>query len=92
MVFGFFKQAANLSRLQKELSALFAQNGLNFMHMQPDIHKAALGLARKHGSEEAFRLLMNMMAANASHPGRSPEKIIGLLVDDCRLINERYRW
>lgn len=54
---GFFKQwVANASEyrgLQKELTVIFAEKGVNFMHLHPEITKSLVGLALEVGTSRA---------------------------------------
>jgi hypothetical protein len=58
---GFFKRwAANTSeykRLQKELTEVYSQVGVNFMHLHPEITKYLVNVARDEGASGALTKL-----------------------------------
>ena len=61
---GFFKRwAANASeykRLQQELTEVYSQVGVNFMHLHPEITKYLINVARDEGASGALAKLSIM--------------------------------
>ncbi len=85
---GFFKQwAANATEyasMQQELKVIFAQSGVNFMHLHPEITKFLVGFALEEGASEAVAKLNEMaeMLANEfpdSTQEQSQQQLIRLL-------------
>ena len=92
-MFGFFKQfkenAAEYKALQDELTIIFARQGVNFMHLHPEINKCLLGLAKSEGSESAVEIINNLMEKIASQsPSMSQSAQTEALINACRSINQ----
>lgn len=72
-MFVFFKQwAANATEyrdLQKELTAVMAGHGINFMHLHPEMTKFLVGMAREEGAEMAVARLNEAMEVYAKMNG-----------------------
>ena len=63
---GFFKRwtsnASEYKRLQKELSEIYSQVGVNFMHLHPEITKYLVNVARYEGASGAEAKLNEVVA------------------------------
>ncbi len=63
---GFFKRwasnASEYKRLQKELSEIYSQVGVNFMHLHPEITKYLVNVARDEGASGAEAKLNEVVA------------------------------
>ena len=61
---GFFKRwatnASEYKRLQKELTEVYSQVGVNFMHLHSEITKYLVNMARNEGASGAVDKLSNM--------------------------------
>jgi hypothetical protein len=84
-MFGFFKQwATNVSeykQLQKDLTAVMARSGVNFMHLHPEITKFLLGTAREIGAENAVAKLNETIELVANlYPSLTQEQAQQLLI------------
>lgn len=89
---GFFKQwAANASeyrRLQQELTVIFARNGVNFMHLHPEITKCLVGLAGEKGAAGAAAQFGEMYEmVTTRFPDLTIEQRTQQLVSMCKTIN-----
>lgn len=91
-MFGFFKQwtanATEYKGLQKELTAVMARHGINFMHLHPEITKFLVGMASEEGAEMAVaRLNETMEMVSAQFPGLSQEQAQQQLIRTIKTIN-----
>ena len=95
-MFSFLKKwSGNISEikeLQNELSSILARQGINFMHLHPEINKCLLGLAREVGSEKAVEKINQLMdEITSTHPEISAKEVSDALIDRCRVINNLAR-
>ena len=91
-MFGFFKnlasQAAGHKQLQHELTRLFAAEGLNFMHLHPEIHKLVLGIAHEEGSKQAFENFYETMEMlHQQNPDASQAELAQHLISFAKSVN-----
>ncbi len=91
-MFGFFKQwsenAAEYKALQNELKIILARQGVNFMHLHPEVTKCLVYVARDEGAEEAVSQMNNMMKQMESdYPNRSQSDHAEAWINICRQSN-----
>lgn len=89
---GFFKRwAANASEhrgLQKELTVIFAEKGVNFMQLHPEITKCLVGLAREESTSGAAAQFDEMYEmVTTKFPDLTIEQRTQQLVGMCKTIN-----
>lgn len=93
---GFFKDwaanAAQAKRLQQDLTVIFAERGINFMHLAPDVHKCLLGISRESGAQAAVSQFDELVQTiTSSTPGISQQQVAQQLVAAAKVINAMAR-
>lgn len=89
---GFFKQwasnAAEYKRLQQELTEVLAPQGINFMHLHPEIGKFLVAVSQEEGPEKAVARLSELMEmVSVEFPHLSQEQAAEKLLETVRAVN-----
>jgi hypothetical protein len=89
---GFFKSwAENTSEMrknQKLLTARLAEQGINFMHLHPEIHRFLLGAAREKGADSAVNTLNEFIdEIHAQFPELTESEQLEQVIQLCTSLN-----
>ena len=94
-MFSFLKQwsdnASEYQALQNELINIFKRQGINFMHLHPQITKCAVIMARRDGAENSVKALNELMEQILSK-GLSPNDASAALIEACKSRNDLFKW
>jgi hypothetical protein len=91
-MFGFFKKwsenAQAMQAVQKELTDVMARQGVNFMHLHPEIHRFLLGVAANEGAESAVDKLDELVEkVRAQSSGLPSEQVQQKVISSIKAIN-----
>ena len=90
-MFSFFKQwsdnASEYQALQNDLSNILGRQGINFMHLHPEITKCLVGLARKEGAERSVEIINELMETSDKSAEISEKDRSKLLIEACASLN-----
>jgi hypothetical protein len=89
---GFFKRwaddSAEMRKTQKLLTALLAEQGVNFMHLHPDIHKFLMGAAKETDAESAVHTLNTLIEqVRAQFPELTESEEAEQVMQLCKSLN-----